>query len=856
LNTKRIIFWLFVGLTLFLGVYGYLQLRNTKKPQTDALQVMPDSCLVYFCTSDLPELEKRINQRNLIADKLRLFPAVQELFSALHYLDSIVSTHEEMRDQMMGSQFHAAVYPGDAWLLCFNIRELGHEQSCRDAIKTALSAQDQANYLSFVYQTKTVYCQLEDGILRLSPNLYLIDKCHTNGAKLAQQANFQKFKSTLSENKLLSLYVNQSLLQAPGGQLPLRFDMLVKNGSCTAGVELGASDLRINGFQAIDSTELLSAFLNEAAYSTEDLLSALPYTTAWFESYGYGHFQTLPIKPNETSTQFWKTVSDKALYNVKQELYENLSGTLTRFGSINSKTSVLASVVDSTRAEESLQQMSDSTWRMEQIFFCRLHGKQALSLFQPLIKEKISYAARWADQIYFSNDLIELQSVILACSKNRHMLNNEAFDTYRRQNLPEQYNYLVYTSPQQAEQGFAKLLNLKAPKELDPYENFKHLSYTLLHEKNYFKFRFHLLQENAEKQKNLLWTTVLDTVCTTKPWSFVNHTTNENEIVVQDEANHLYLINAKGAILWKKNLKEKILSDVHLVDIYKNGKFQMLFNTANEIHLIDRNGEYLPNFPIKLTASATAPLSLFDYDADKNYRVLIPCANKTIYNYTLEGKKLEGFSPIKTEEPVDLPISYVTVGPSQYLVAIDREGKIYTFSRRGVARIGLSNRSTLKCLNYFVDAGSSLGTTQLYYLDDKTAHLNKISFTDVKTMVKLNAETEHASLSFQQLDDNRSTDLLLCVGTRAMAYDFSGNLIFEKETNLHLDAASYLSDESHSLLFVFSAEAGKVICFDLLHSNEIKVDGTAAPLVKDLFKDNKQFMLVPKGRELACIPLN
>ena len=306
----------------------------------------------------------------------------------------------------------------------------------------------------------------------------------------------------------------------------------------------------------------------------------------------------------------------------------------------------------------------------------------------------------------------------------------------------------------------------------------------------------------------------------------------------------------------KKNLKDKIRSDVQLVDIYKNGKFQMLFNTDNEIHLIDRNGIDLPNFPVKLSASATAPLSLFDYDGDKDYRVLIPCSNKTIYNYTLEGKKLEGFSPIKTEEPVDLPISYVTVGPSQYLVAIDREGKIYTFSRRGVGRIGLRNRCTLNCMNYFVDAGSNLSSTQLFYLDDKTAHLNKISFTDVKTMVKLDAETEHATLNFQQLDENRSTDLLLCVGTKALAYDFSGNLIFEKETDLHLTAASYLSDESHSLLFVYSAEAGKVICYDLLHSNEIKVDGTAAPLVKDLFKDNKQFMFVPKGRELACIPLN
>src|SRR5690606_8602915 len=111
--------------------------------------------------------------------------------------------------------------------------------------------------------------------------------------------------------------------------------------------------------------------------------------------------------------------------------------------------------------------------------------------------------------------------------------------------------------------------------------------------------------------------------CRMQPYGFVNHNTKENELIIQDEANILYLINAKGTILWKKQLNEKITSPIYMVDAVKNKKYQMLFSTKHHIHLIDRNGKYLNNYPAKLPAEATSPLSLLDYDNDKDYRLFI-----------------------------------------------------------------------------------------------------------------------------------------------------------------------------------------------------------------------------------------
>ena len=132
-----------------------------------------------------------------------------------------------------------------------------------------------------------------------------------------------------------------------------------------------------------------------------------------------------------------------------------------------------------------------------------------------------------------------------------------------------------------------------------------------------------------------VWESHLDTTINLKPVLVTNHYTKENEIFVQDVNNKIYLINKVGRILWKLQLNEKLNSEVYQVDYYKNGKLQLLFSTENKIHLIDRNGNYVERYPIKLRSPATAGLSVFDYDKDLNYRLFIPGKNKNVSGSTI-----------------------------------------------------------------------------------------------------------------------------------------------------------------------------------------------------------------------------
>jgi hypothetical protein len=326
--------------------------------------------------------------------------------------------------------------------------------------------------------------------------------------------------------------------------------------------------------------------------------------------------------------------------------------------------------------------------------------------------------------------------------------------------------------------------------------------------------------------------------------------------VIQDDANALYLLNAKGTVLWKKELAEKITSPVFTVDVFKNKKYQMLFSTKNYLHLIDRNGNDVKGYPVKLPAEASAPLAVFDYDGDKDYRLVIPCKNNTIYNYSIAGIKQDGFAPVKTENEVNLPVQYVKVGQSDYLVTLDRDGRIYSFSRKGVSRIGLKNRAIANCSAFYMDATNNINSTFLVYADDKNSLINKISFTDKKEIVKLNTDITNAQVTFALIDENRTMDVIFTKPTSVMACDLNGNTLFEKTTEAALSETNFYSDESRSVFYSLSAGRDELMVIEQFKGNTMAYKASAMPLICNLFNDNKKYLIITNGNRLNCVLLN
>ncbi len=200
-------------------------------------------------------------------------------------------------------------------------------------------------------------------------------------------------------------------------------------------------------------------------------------------------------------------------------------------------------------------------------------------------------------------------------------------------------------------------------------------------------------KEEAREESTTEWETLLDTVAAIKPFFFTNHITGAKEIFIQDLNNNTYLINAAGRVLWKVPLNERITGNIYMIDYFRNGKYQLLFSGKDFLHLLDRNGNYVERYPVRLRSPATNSLAIFDYDNNLDYRLFIAGEDKMIYSYDKTGSVVKGWKPFRTAGTVEHEIDYFKVSGKDYIVASD-DYSIYFLDRRGNKRLNLSQAVT------------------------------------------------------------------------------------------------------------------------------------------------------------------
>lgn len=184
-----------------------------------------------------------------------------------------------------------------------------------------------------------------------------------------------------------------------------------------------------------------------------------------------------------------------------------------------------------------------------------------------------------------------------------------------------------------------------------------------------------------------IWRSKLDTLIHAGPW-FVEDFTEKGgyDVVAQDLRGKFYYFDKSGKLLWDKELGELILGGVHQVDLYKNGKLQLVFNTESKIHLLDRLGNTVEQFPISLPAKAANGMLLVDYDGRRNYRYFVACDNYKIFGYYANGKPLPGWSPKARVGTIPYPMQHVLSDGKDYLIATNIDGTLLFFDRKADRR--------------------------------------------------------------------------------------------------------------------------------------------------------------------------
>jgi hypothetical protein len=435
--------------------------------------------------------------------------------------------------------------------------------------------------------------------------------------------------------------------------------------------------------------------------------------------------------------------------------------------------------------------------------------------FKGLNKALLPGFASESDELYFTfydtfmiagNSYVTITRLLYDNLLNKTLANDLTYRDFES-TLPSRAGYFFYCVPARITDYLSQYLNKDIISALKSNKNslnkIQSAGYQFASSNgmiyNSLSIRF---KEEVREESTTEWETLLDTTAGIKPFFFTNHITGAKEIFIQDMKNNTYLINASGRVLWKVPLKERIVGTIYMIDYYRNGKYQLLFSGRNYIHLLDRNGNYVERYPIKLRSPATNSLALFDYDNNLNYRLFIAGEDKIVYSYDITGNVVKGWKPFKTTGFAKAEICYFKVSGKDYIVVSD-ETSVYFLDRTGNKRVTLKEPVTkaggsAMRLNQgsdpFVICTSPDGTIQYIYFD---GNIKKFSIRKFSS--------DHTSDIFDVDGDGFGEYVFIDKGILYL-YDHNKTEIFTRELGS--------GDLEGPISFIFSASDRKIGVFD------------------------------------------
>ena len=711
-NIAILTFIILFGIIFFLLFQKYQELN---KQNTDAIQSIPINASIIIeienWNSSLKKLENTILWKSISSsenwleikkidstsvkfkayDKLKHFIENKKLYLSFHYstndfyifLSTECNAEElkliEMNGDLIGS-FKTREYDGVKIYELENNWNLCHHKDILFMSSSSLLT--------------------EDGIRQLNNEISLLDN-----------TKFKKVQTTKSTFAGAHIYINYSSLSkllSQNTKLSKSNEKWISRWANWAELDLESSEnnLTLSGFTLVEdsSSNYLTSLFDQLEQKIE-VSKVAPRNTykiiaLGIEDYNlfYSNYKDFLAKHNNLYEHNKALFDIKSKYNLDIEKYFNgivlnEMGTISTF-STSGKSDDFIFIKSKKESEELLSHINPKTdnesfeenyrgFKISKFEINDVIAKLYGHLFSSVKENYFSYIGGY---LIFANSTSSLKAFINNFISKKVLDNNASFINFKDQ-IGSRCNFLYYTNPSIGNWD-ESLKNKWKPFVLK--ENWMNVSGFVyqLSSKNELFYNNIVLQYDADsdKETQLDWIVNIEKNISISPQIVYNHHTKKNNIIIQDDDKKVYLISSKGKILWKKQLGGIILDKVNQLDFYKNGKLQYIFNTEDSLYIIDRLGRNVENFPMKLNAKAKRGHSLFDYDKNRKYRILIPSENGMVYNYSKEGKAVKGWIFEKMNMPISHQIQYTNIKGKDYIYVVDSNGNTNVVGRNGKKR--------------------------------------------------------------------------------------------------------------------------------------------------------------------------
>ncbi|WP_345005829.1 ribonuclease HII [Snuella lapsa] len=643
-----------------------LNCTNTKTNRSELIHFVPQNTHTIIKTSNFEGLKSSIKNNDFL-QRLSNTVSYKKLEDKLDYL-SLLNASEDL-------------------LICIS-------QDERDSLAYTVITKYQTNIFksdsltdyteeTFLYKNKpltrskfngnTFYSTIADSTFFASSSKAIVEMVHN---KFAQNIELEKFYNTIDITKTASIIStsNTSYIKS------FFLEDSIKTNSFTnysaLDIDLNQDEIILNGItKATDSSKsLINIFKN--TIPQENLCpNVVPANSDGFMSFTFNNF-----KDFESNLLKFKASSS----NVTTMIFDNIN----EIGIIyqGSEQAIILNSLDVIATEEALASEQNKTTTYREIPIYNFSTPDLFSkTFSPLVTfNKASKYCLLDNFFVFANDMEVLQNIIANYQNKTTFSERHYFKTIKEQ-LSDAASLLMVNSASGLEntlsKNFANNSNLK-------FDDYKASAIQLIYDTNFAHVNGIVKKIKTKARLNSIseeLTVKLDKALLNAPQFVTNHVTNQKEIVVQDINNNLYLISNKGKVLWKKQLHGPVLGTIEQIDIYKNGRLQLVFATPHRVYVIDRNGNDVAPFPGKFNDEITQPLSVFDYDKNKNYRLLVT-QGKDVLMYNVKAQIVKGFIFKSANNRIISQPKHFRIGRKDY-IALKTQNKLYILDRTGRNRV-------------------------------------------------------------------------------------------------------------------------------------------------------------------------
>lgn len=795
-----------------------LSCANTKKKRTSLIDFVPENSAVILKARNIESLQNSINNNELIQEfsKSNIYKNLERKFENIDIIKSntpiLLCFSKDKNDSLnytLITKYHDSLFVTD---------------SLKNYKEETLLLKNNAIRKSTINKN-VFFSTIIDSVFIASSSKKIIELAF-NDVKINQEQH-KIYKSTDKENLSIIINSETNILKSIFIEDSIPLSIFTKQ--LALDIDASQNAILLNGItKATDSTKsLINAFKNTIA-QVNTIQNITPANSDAFMSFTFNNFKIL-----KNNLAFFK---EKDSIPIATNLFDDVNEIGIIYEAQNRAIVLNSRDIIATKDALVAEQNLAETYRDISIY--NFGDSEIFSkTFSPLISNnQVKLYCNLDEFFVFAEDIEMLQNII-SSYQNKTTLGSRNYFQDVQEELSDASSILMATNSNSLESIIKNNMSDDFNLNLEPYKisalqfiydtNFAHVNAII--KKNKTK----AIEQSVSEEFNIK----LDADLLNKPQFVTNHITKQKDIVVQDIENNLYLISNTGKIQWKKQLQGPVLGEIKQIDIYKNGRLQLAFATPNLIYILDRKGKNVSSFPLKFNDAITQPLSVFDYDKNKNYRLLVTQA-KNILMYNVQGKIVKGFTFKAAKNKIIAQPQHFRIGNKDY-ITIKTEDQLLILDRIGKTRITPKTSLSYSSKPIYIYLSKFTTTTNkgdLISIDTKgnvtTQNLNLSSKNNIattsKTLVyqsenKLTIRNKTINLDYGNYDDAEIfylnnkiyvsiTDLQ---SQKTYLFDSQANLLpnFPVYANSKIDLSN--SDKDQNLEFIVKGDTNSVLLYQI-----------------------------------------